>query len=66
MKISIRGHLKAITSLAFIDGQGLIASGSVDGSVRLWTCSGRYVGTFGQDRPWSIELPVKVKNYALP
>uniref|UniRef100_H2Z1I1 WD repeat-containing protein on Y chromosome n=1 Tax=Ciona savignyi TaxID=51511 RepID=H2Z1I1_CIOSA len=59
MKMSVCGHSSAVTSIAYVTNYEMIASGSVDGTVRLWTLSGRYIGTFGQPDSWSIELPVE-------
>ncbi|XP_039252762.2 WD repeat-containing protein on Y chromosome-like [Styela clava] len=62
LQMSVMGHTKAVTSVAFIERHGLIASGSVDCSVRLWTITGRYIGTFGQKNLWSLEFPIVPQN----
>ncbi|XP_039248319.2 WD repeat-containing protein on Y chromosome-like [Styela clava] len=59
LQTSFRGHCKAIMSIAFITDANLIASGAADCCVRLWTLSGRYIGTFGQKNNWHLEFPIK-------
>nr|CAB3241270.1 WD repeat-containing protein on Y chromosome-like [Phallusia mammillata] len=59
---SIRGHLKAITSVVYIRSQELIVSGSSDCSIRLWSSMGRYIGTFGQAESWNVQFPIKDKD----
>ena len=41
--------------------QELIVTGSVFGTVRLWTVMGSYIGAFGQERSIPWELPELVK-----
>uniref|UniRef100_H2XNQ0 WD repeat-containing protein on Y chromosome n=1 Tax=Ciona intestinalis TaxID=7719 RepID=H2XNQ0_CIOIN len=60
LKMSVRAHTSAVTSIAYVTNYGMIASGGVDGSVRLWAINGRYIGTFGQPDSWSIDLPIEV------
>ena len=48
--------------MVFMDKHGLFATGSADGTVRLWTENGRYIGTFGQSRHWKINFPIVVSN----
>ncbi|XP_014668843.1 PREDICTED: WD repeat-containing protein on Y chromosome-like [Priapulus caudatus] len=59
---SFRGHLKAITNLDYVEESRLIVSCSADCSIRLWSLCGRYVGTFGQDKPWSLAAPFTPKS----
>nr|XP_012140683.1 PREDICTED: WD repeat-containing protein on Y chromosome-like [Megachile rotundata] len=68
---SVRGHLKAITSVQIIPDARIIISGSADHTVRLWTLGGRYISTFGTFRQWSPILPTMpayqyIKNYRFP
>lgn len=60
LRISMRAHLKAITSIAFMEQQNIFATASTDYSVRLWTLKGRFIGTFGQKHPWDIKFPLRV------
>ncbi|XP_071485402.1 WD repeat-containing protein on Y chromosome-like [Diadema antillarum] len=53
---SFRAHLKSITFIDYAEDKQLILTGSTDCSVRLWTLSGRYIGTFGQKGGWT-KLP---------
>ncbi|XP_030383633.1 WD repeat-containing protein on Y chromosome [Scaptodrosophila lebanonensis] len=54
---SLKGHLKAINSIAFINLPKIILTGSHDYSCRLWTQGGRYLGTLGTVLPWSRLSP---------
>nr|XP_026692561.1 WD repeat-containing protein on Y chromosome-like [Ciona intestinalis] len=62
LKMSVRAHTSAVTSIAYVTNYGMIASGGVDGSVRLWAINGRYIGTFGQPDSWSIDLPIEMSE----
>lgn len=42
--------------------QPLVLSGAGDGTVRLWTMSGHYIGTFGQDQPWDLKSPTTFQH----
>ncbi|XP_076840168.1 WD repeat-containing protein on Y chromosome-like isoform X2 [Brachyhypopomus gauderio] len=53
---SWRCHLKAITSLEYVEHLRLIFTASLDRNVRVWTFAGCYVGTFGC-APWSLGDP---------
>ena len=46
---SWRAHTQPITSLQFVshDSFSTVVSSATDGSVRLWSPSGEYLGTFG-------------------
>ena len=54
-----RAHSKEIVSIEYIlhGTQSLILSASGDGTVRLWTLLGHFIGTFGQDQPWDLKSP---------
>ncbi|XP_073949102.1 LOW QUALITY PROTEIN: WD repeat-containing protein WDY, partial [Choristoneura fumiferana] len=54
---SYRGHMRCITTLAYIDDQKLLLSGSSDYSVRVWRLSGEYLQTLGSFRPWTLDVP---------
>ncbi|XP_076179717.1 WD repeat-containing protein WDY isoform X3 [Ptiloglossa arizonensis] len=54
---SVRGHMKAITSVQIISDARIVVSGSTDHTVRLWTLGGRYISTFGTFKTWSPILP---------
>ncbi|KAK2162660.1 hypothetical protein LSH36_94g03011 [Paralvinella palmiformis] len=50
-----RAHLTRIVQLEYILSQKAVLSGSTDGSVRIWCPEkGRYVGFFGQQRPFNF------------
>uniref|UniRef100_A0A1A9WKU6 WD repeat-containing protein on Y chromosome n=1 Tax=Glossina brevipalpis TaxID=37001 RepID=A0A1A9WKU6_9MUSC len=49
---SYKAHLKAITSMIFINLPKILITGSHDWSVRVWTIGGRYLGTLGTPLPW--------------
>ncbi|XP_035826428.1 WD repeat-containing protein 64 [Aplysia californica] len=50
-----RAHMSKIVSLVYVDAQKAILSSSMDGSVRLWWgMKGRFVGFFGQHRPFNF------------
>ncbi|KAL9972869.1 hypothetical protein ACROYT_G019251 [Oculina patagonica] len=57
--MTFRAHLKPIVSLDFVDSRQLIITASTDASVRLWTHTGRYIGTFGQRALWDLEKAIK-------
>ncbi|XP_066558971.1 WD repeat-containing protein on Y chromosome [Amia ocellicauda] len=50
---SWRCHLKAVTSLEYVDRFQLIVTASLDCNVRLWSIAGKYIGTFGQGL-WNV------------
>lgn len=45
---SYRAHTKAINSVEYVDDRSVIVTASSDCSVRVWTLSGVYIGTFGE------------------
>ncbi|XP_060803800.1 WD repeat-containing protein on Y chromosome [Amyelois transitella] len=64
---SYRGHLRCVTTIAYIDSMKLLLSGSSDYSVRVWKLSGEYLQTLGSFVPWSLEVtrfPPDVKKVA--
>ena len=52
-----RAHVQGISELAFVSGLAVLTA-SADGSVRVWSQHGDYVGTFGgSDSQWHLTLP---------
>jgi WD40 repeat protein len=52
-----RAHVQGISALAFVSGLAVLTA-SADGSVRVWSQNGDYVGTFGgSDSQWLLSLP---------
>ncbi|XP_022918540.2 WD repeat-containing protein on Y chromosome [Onthophagus taurus] len=49
---SYRGHRMLVSALAFMDKPQILISASADYSARLWTLSGRYLGTLGTFKKW--------------
>lgn len=45
---SFKVHAKVVNSVVFIDEFQFICTCSADCSIRLWTLSGQYIGTFGE------------------
>ncbi|XP_053594099.1 WD repeat-containing protein on Y chromosome [Microplitis demolitor] len=54
---SFRGHTMPVNSVQFIPNARLIASGSSDRTVRLWTFGGQYIATLGTFKEWKTILP---------
>ncbi|XP_063362976.1 WD repeat-containing protein on Y chromosome-like [Cydia amplana] len=64
---SYRGHVRCVTTLAYIDEYKLLLSGSSDYSVRVWRLSGEYLQTLGSFKPWNLDVtsvPPDVKKVA--
>ena len=59
-----KAHSMEVVSIDYIphETQGLVLSGGGDGTVRLWTMGGHYVGTFGQGRPWDLKSPATFQH----
>jgi len=57
-------HSKGIVAIQFIDEKELVVTGSVFGTLRLWTIMGSFIGAFGQDKiiPWEIPESVKAPS----
>lgn len=49
---SFKAHKRAVTCIAYIAKSNILLTSSSDHSVRMWTQSGRYVGTFGSPVRW--------------
>ncbi|KAI8804253.1 WD40-repeat-containing domain protein, partial [Cladochytrium replicatum] len=66
-----RAHVATIMSVDIVEGYDMVISASTDGTARMFTFKGEYVGTFGQDEPWDIgdpstfEHPLKPLDVAL-
>ncbi|TPX66131.1 hypothetical protein SpCBS45565_g04624 [Spizellomyces sp. 'palustris'] len=60
-----RAHLRSVVSLDLVvDGdQEAVVSASTDCTVRMFTLTGQYIGTFGQTMPWDLYNP---STYAYP
>jgi WD40 repeat protein len=61
-----RTHIETVTSLELIEEFNLLMTTSLDCTVRLWTCEGEYVGTFGQDEAWDIYDPDTFQHPMVP
>ncbi|KAI8844168.1 WD40-repeat-containing domain protein [Chytridium lagenaria] len=59
---SFRAHTKCVVSIEFMDGDFLL-TGSTDGTARIFTSYGDFVGTLGQDNLWDLSEP---ETYAHP
>ncbi|XP_049634417.1 WD repeat-containing protein 49-like [Suncus etruscus] len=51
-----RAHISTVTSLELVEEKFLL-SASLDHTVRLWSITGEYIGTFGQSNSWDIFTP---------
>lgn len=49
---SYKAHMRAINSIEFIYTCKFVLTGSHDCSCRLWSLSGKYLGTLGSPLPW--------------
>jgi WD40 repeat protein len=65
---SWRAHSAEVTSVQYVDRatQPLVLSSSGDATVRLWTLQGHFIGTFGQETPWSLESPSTFQHPKTP
>ena len=59
-----RAHSMEVVSIDFVphESQPLVLSSSGDGTVRLWTMSSHFIGTFGQERPWDLKSPATFQH----
>uniref|UniRef100_T1J7X5 WD repeat-containing protein on Y chromosome n=1 Tax=Strigamia maritima TaxID=126957 RepID=T1J7X5_STRMM len=51
---SFRAHLSTIKKIIYVPERKLLLSASSDQSVRLWTETGKYLATFGDNRGWNL------------
>ncbi len=42
--------------------QALVLSASGDGTVRLWTLQGHWIGTFGPKQLWDLQSPATFQH----
>ncbi|XP_068786218.1 cilia- and flagella-associated protein 337-like [Struthio camelus] len=61
-----RAHIKMVVSLEVIDEDRVLLSSSIDCTVRLWSLTGEYIGTFGQAEPWEVFTPASWKHPRVP
>lgn len=54
---SYKGHKSPISAITYIESSKLLISSSGDKSVRLWTLTGRYIGTIGSPIRWQRLIP---------
>ncbi|KAJ3094945.1 hypothetical protein HDU97_007427 [Phlyctochytrium planicorne] len=59
---SFKAHTKCVVSVEFMDGDFLL-TGSTDGTARIFTYNGEFVGTLGQENLWDLVNP---ETYAHP
>ncbi|EPZ36864.1 hypothetical protein O9G_006090 [Rozella allomycis CSF55] len=54
-----RAHCEFITQVSSVlsNGNHFVLTASKDHSIRLWTGTGDFVGTFGQDQTWNLQIP---------
>ncbi|KAM3874718.1 cilia- and flagella-associated protein 337 [Diretmus argenteus] len=52
--------------LQIVDNDRVVLTSSTDCTVRLWSASGEFIGTFGQPEKWSIHIPSSWKHPAVP
>ncbi len=63
---SFRAHVRAITSVEYVPERELLLTTSLDHSVRVWTLTGRFVGTLGQKDPWLLAKDGRIVPETLP
>uniref|UniRef100_UPI00398F589E uncharacterized protein n=1 Tax=Pristiophorus japonicus TaxID=55135 RepID=UPI00398F589E len=54
------------SSMELIEEQKVMVTSSVEGTVRLWSMDGEFIGTFGQPQPWEIYAPASWKHPMVP
>ncbi|KAJ1549401.1 WD40 repeat domain 95 [Cladochytrium tenue] len=60
-----RAHLRGITNVDLIESS-IIITASSDGTARLFTLQGMYVGTLGQEASWDLSLPTSFSSVGKP
>ncbi|XP_041054935.1 WD repeat-containing protein on Y chromosome [Carcharodon carcharias] len=61
-----RAHVSDVTCMELIEEQKVMVTSSVEGTVRLWSMDGEFIGTFGQPQPWEIYAPASWKHPMVP
>nr|DBA28938.1 TPA: hypothetical protein GDO54_009221 [Pyxicephalus adspersus] len=51
-----KAHLCEITRVIPVVKHKVIVTSSQDCTIKLWTLQGEYKGTFGQNKPWCVEI----------
>ncbi|XP_066918416.1 cilia- and flagella-associated protein 337-like isoform X1 [Clytia hemisphaerica] len=51
---SWRAHIQPITCASLVESKNCMMTSSTDGTVRVWSLEGHFVGTFGQPLKWNI------------
>ncbi|XP_053729182.1 WD repeat-containing protein 64 [Synchiropus splendidus] len=66
VEIFWRAHTNRITGLQIVDNDRVVLTSSTDLSVRLWSASGEFIGTFGQAERWNLHTPSSWMHPAVP
>ncbi|XP_078077577.1 cilia- and flagella-associated protein 337 [Mustelus asterias] len=61
-----RAHISGVTCMELIEEEKVMVTSSVEGTVRLWSVDGEFIGTFGQPQPWEIYAPASWKHPMVP
>ncbi len=59
-----KAHSQEVVSVEYVphETRPLVLSASGDGTVRLWTLEGHFIGTFGQEQPWDLKSPATFQH----
>nr|XP_043888085.1 WD repeat-containing protein on Y chromosome isoform X1 [Solea senegalensis] len=61
-----RAHTSRVSGLQIVDNDQVVLTSSTDRTVRLWSRSGEFIGTFGQSDIWNIHVPSSWTHPAVP
>ncbi|XP_076833418.1 cilia- and flagella-associated protein 337 [Brachyhypopomus gauderio] len=61
-----RAHISSVSGLQLIENEQALVTCSTDCTVRLWTTSGEFIGTFGQEERWSLHIVSSWRHPAVP
>ena len=61
-----RAHCQHINAIEYIETAKVLITGSVDCTIRLWTPTGLYIGTLGQEETWNLYDPKTYKHPRVP
>ncbi|XP_076002332.1 cilia- and flagella-associated protein 337 [Genypterus blacodes] len=61
-----RAHTNKVTGLQIVDSDQVVLTSSTDGTVRLWSACGEFVGTFGQSERWNVHISSSWMHPAVP